>query len=88
MSLSPWGSVWHWDEAAQKVTVTLGDKTLELWVGKSTARVNGQDVMIALDNPGVMLYTVLPGGMEQRYTGGPPHLFTGGSTQHHQGDGG
>ena len=30
-----------WEGATQKVTVTLGDTVLELWVGLSTARLNG-----------------------------------------------
>ncbi len=34
------GSV-AWDSVERKVTITLGDKTLELWIGKPQARING-----------------------------------------------
>ena len=34
------GSV-SWDGNEKKVTVTLGSTTIELWIGKNTARVNG-----------------------------------------------
>ncbi|MFZ5644920.1 MAG: stalk domain-containing protein [Bacillota bacterium] len=57
----PLGAGVAWDEATKKVTVKLGDRILELWIGKSTARVNGQEVMIDPDNPMVMPYTVPPG---------------------------
>ncbi|MFZ5644708.1 MAG: stalk domain-containing protein [Bacillota bacterium] len=57
----PLGASVAWDGASQKVTVTLGDKVIELWVGKNTARVNGREVMIDPGNPGVMPLTVPPG---------------------------
>ena len=33
-----------WDQATKKVTYKLDDKTIELWIGKNTATVNGQSV--------------------------------------------
>ncbi|HWP98676.1 MAG TPA: stalk domain-containing protein [Syntrophomonadaceae bacterium] len=57
----PLGAKLDWDETAQKVTVVLGDKTLELWMGKNTARVNGQEIMIDTSNPQVMPITIPPG---------------------------
>jgi hypothetical protein len=34
------GSV-SWDASTKKVTVSLGSNTIELWIGKSIAKVNG-----------------------------------------------
>ncbi|MGC9001012.1 copper amine oxidase N-terminal domain-containing protein, partial [Caldisericum sp.] len=30
-----------WDGVARKVTITLSSNTIELWIGKNTATVNG-----------------------------------------------
>lgn len=57
----PLGASLDWDGAAQKVTVKLGDKIIELWIGKNTALVNGQEVMIDEANPEVMPLIVPPG---------------------------
>ena len=35
------GGTVGWDATEKKVTVTLGSTTIELWIGKNTARVNG-----------------------------------------------
>jgi hypothetical protein len=35
------GGTVGWDGTEKKVTVTLGSTTIELWIGKNTARVNG-----------------------------------------------
>ncbi|NPV88375.1 hypothetical protein HPY42_02440 [Coprothermobacteraceae bacterium] len=43
-----------WDANQKKVTVTLGSKTVELWIGKNTALVNGRQVMIDATNPKVV----------------------------------
>ncbi|MGC8691233.1 MAG: stalk domain-containing protein [Caldisericum sp.] len=47
------GSV-AWDSVERKVTITLGDKTLELWIGKNTAKVNGTTVPIDSSNTKVV----------------------------------
>jgi outer membrane protein assembly factor BamB len=47
------GSV-GWDATERKVTVSLGSKTIELWIGKSTAKVNGADIPIDAANPKVV----------------------------------
>jgi hypothetical protein len=47
------GSV-SWDPNEKKVTVTLGSKTIELWIGKNTAKVNGTDTPIDSTNPKVV----------------------------------
>lgn len=38
------GAVVEWDDIEKKVTVRLNDKTVELWIGIDTARVNGEEV--------------------------------------------
>lgn len=47
------GSV-SWDGIERKVTVSLGNKMLELWIGKSVAKVNGKDTPIDASNPNVV----------------------------------
>jgi len=44
------GGTVSWDGTAQKVTVLLGSNTIELWIGKSTARVNGNSIPIDAAN--------------------------------------
>ena len=43
-----------WDATERKVTVILGSKTIELWIGKSIAKVNGIDTPIDASNPKVV----------------------------------
>jgi hypothetical protein len=50
----PLGASVAWDAAERKVTVVLGTTTVELWIGRSTARVNGSSVAIDPENPGVV----------------------------------
>jgi len=40
------GGAVSWDPNERKVTVTLGSTTIELWIGKSTAKVNGVNTPI------------------------------------------
>jgi len=47
------GSV-SWDAAEKKVTVSLGSTTIELWIGKSIAKVNGVDTPIDSKNSKVV----------------------------------
>lgn len=46
----PLGATIGWDEETQKVTVSLADTKIELWVGQSNAKVNGVTVPIDEDN--------------------------------------
>ena len=48
------GGTAAWDPTERKVTVTLGSTTIELWIGKNTARVNGIDTLIDPDNSKVV----------------------------------
>jgi serine protease Do len=47
------GSV-AWDATARKVTVTLGENALNLWIGKSTASLNGTTLPVDAANPRVI----------------------------------
>jgi photosystem II stability/assembly factor-like uncharacterized protein len=47
------GSV-TWDATARKVTITLGSNTIELWIGKNTAKVNGVNTLIDSTNSKVV----------------------------------
>jgi len=42
-----------WDAAEKKVTYKMGDTTIDLWIGKNTANVNGKSV--ALQNPPIIV---------------------------------
>jgi hypothetical protein len=48
------GGTVGWDGTERKVTVSLGSTTIELWIGKNTARVNGTDTPIDSTNPKVV----------------------------------
>jgi len=43
-----------WDANEKKVTVTLGSKTIELWIGKNIAKVDGVNTPIDETNPNVV----------------------------------
>jgi photosystem II stability/assembly factor-like uncharacterized protein len=48
------GGTVSWDATERKVTVSLGSTNLELWIGKSIAKVNGIDTPIDSTNPKVV----------------------------------
>ncbi len=48
------GGVVSWDSDERKVTVVYKDKTVEMWIGKSVARVNGVEKYIDPNNPRVV----------------------------------
>jgi hypothetical protein len=48
------GGTVYWEATEKKVTVILGSKTIELWIGKSIAKVNGTDTPIDATNPKVV----------------------------------
>lgn len=49
----PLGAVSMWDGTERKVTVTLDSTKIELWIGSSTALINGISTQIDPDNPNV-----------------------------------
>jgi ligand-binding sensor domain-containing protein len=50
----PLGASVVWSAAERKVTIVLGTAIVELWIGRSTARVNGTTVAIDPQNSGVV----------------------------------
>lgn len=52
--IEAFGGVIEWDSTTQRVMIVLGDNTLDLWVGKSTASLNGKSMPIDAANPRVM----------------------------------
>jgi uncharacterized repeat protein (TIGR02543 family) len=48
------GGTVGWDGTARKATVTLGSATVELWIGKSAAKVNGVSTLIDPANANVV----------------------------------
>ena len=57
----PLGAEVSWDPIDKKVTVVLNDTTIELWIGKSVAKVNGKFVYIDPDNQKVVPIIIPPG---------------------------
>jgi hypothetical protein len=54
-----------WDPVARKVTITRGSTRIELWIGKSIAKLNGKSISIDAANSNVVPYitngrTLLP----------------------------
>jgi photosystem II stability/assembly factor-like uncharacterized protein len=43
-----------WDPVNKSVTISLGSTTVELWIGKNTAKVNGKSVLIDPNNQKVV----------------------------------
>ncbi|MEZ4812895.1 MAG: copper amine oxidase N-terminal domain-containing protein [Caldisericia bacterium] len=50
----PLGGDVGWEGEEKKVICVLGDVTVEFWIGKPIAKINGQEVQIDLDNPDVV----------------------------------
>jgi hypothetical protein len=48
------GGTVSWDSSEKRVTITLGGTTIELWIGKSVAKVNGVDTPIDSTNSKVV----------------------------------
>jgi len=48
------GGTIGWDGTERKVTIILKDTTIELWIGKNTAKVNGINTLIDSTNPKVV----------------------------------
>ncbi len=50
----PLGGDVGWEATEKKVVCTLGETTVEMWIGKPIAKINGQEVQIDPDNPDVV----------------------------------
>jgi hypothetical protein len=50
----PLGAKISWESAARKVTVSLDDTRIELWINSPKARINGREIYIDPANPQVM----------------------------------
>lgn len=57
----PLGAQITYDEESQKVTVSLNNRTIELWIGSASARVNDTAVSIDPSDPAVTPIVVPPG---------------------------
>ena len=55
------GATVNWNNSERKVTVSLEGKVIELWIGKNTARVDGQYVLIDSANLKVTPVIISPG---------------------------
>ncbi len=55
------GAEIEWSAPDQKVTITFGEKTIELWIGNNSATVNGDYVYIDPGNPNVAPFIQDPG---------------------------
>lgn len=58
---TPLGASVDWRQDERKATVTLNGQTIELWIGKNTARLNNSGVQIDPDNAKVVPIVVPPG---------------------------
>ncbi|MDF9408361.1 MAG: Exoglucanase B precursor [Pelotomaculum sp. PtaB.Bin013] len=50
-----------WNDSEEKVTISLKDKVIELWIDKNIARINGQYMLIDPANPNVTPIIIPPG---------------------------
>jgi len=55
------GAVVQWDAVERKVTITFKGTTIELWIDKNTALVNGEYKLIDSTNPKVVPIIIPPG---------------------------
>ena len=58
---APLGATVDWNASEQKVTVKTVTKTIELWIGKNTAKINGVATLIDPGNTAVQPLIVPPG---------------------------
>ncbi len=52
--IEAFGGVVEWDSSTRRVMVVLGDNTLDLWIGKPTASLNGASLPVDTGNPRVI----------------------------------
>jgi hypothetical protein len=57
----PLGAQVEWDANERKVTIELNENTIELWIDKNTARINGIYTPIDPGNPGITPLVQPPG---------------------------
>ena len=57
----PLGATLDWNAAEKKVTIKTKTKTIELWIGKNSAKINGVVTQIDPNNPAVQPIIVPPG---------------------------
>ncbi|MEZ4813440.1 MAG: copper amine oxidase N-terminal domain-containing protein, partial [Caldisericia bacterium] len=50
----PLGGDVGWEATEKKVVCTLGETTVEMWIGKPIAKINGEEVQIDPENPDVV----------------------------------
>jgi hypothetical protein len=55
------GAKVDWSQAEKKVTITMGSKKIELWIGQNSASVNGSYFLIDPSNPNVIPFILPPG---------------------------
>jgi PKD repeat protein len=55
------GATVTWIQAEQKASIILGETNIELWIGKNSAKVNGEYKLIDTSNPEVKPIVVPPG---------------------------
>lgn len=55
------GASIEWDGGESKVTIKHGNILIELWIGRNTALVNGNEVPIDAGNPEIIPFLVPPG---------------------------
>jgi hypothetical protein len=55
------GAKVDWSQDEKKVTITMGSKKIELWIGQNSASVNGSFVLIDPSNPKVLPFILPPG---------------------------
>ena len=58
---APLGATVDWNASEQKVTVKTATKTIELWIGKNTAKINGVATLIDPGNTAVQPVILPPG---------------------------
>lgn len=52
--VEPLGAKIFWDDVEKRVTIEFKNITIDLWIGKSVAKVNGKDTAIDPNNPKVV----------------------------------
>jgi hypothetical protein len=57
----PLGAAVGWESGQRRATVTLGQQSVELWIGENQARINGAYQYIDDKNPGVVPLIMPPG---------------------------
>lgn len=52
--VEPHGAKIFWDDVEKRVTIEFKNITIDLWIGKNTAKVNGKSSQIDPNNPKVI----------------------------------